>query len=264
MQNRVRCLCQTIRDAVKNAPPTKDQTKVDTHKNMARIKCGSLSVRCNREDFEELIKIEAKYHEIAQKLKHLRQSTVAKICQEASKIGGRFWGTWKTKSLKGPAIFTYSQTTPTGCYNVRWVSRDQLAIVETAPDEELPPLIEEIIEEEAYQKIRERFDGKCQQIPFRQDLFDLYHLYEHKSDRYNIARECCKILLQREARRVYHNENGSDNPGNRVIRLSFGAREYLFLCGTGTSLPGCLCEPTNPSVEKTYLYRPLQGETSAL
>lgn len=233
---------------------TSTPNKIDSffYKKFFPVKRGGLNVNPNRQNVEGLIDTEKRYHRVLEKLNELRQSTINPICDEAERIGGKFWGVWKTKTTQDLAIFTYSKSlVSTGSYNVKWIGTDQKAKVEITPDENLPPLIEEITDQEAYQKLRERFDGKFPQIPYRQDLFDLYHIYEHKSKRYYAIRSCCMEILRNEAERIYH-ENKQDFFTIHTIKLSFGAREYLYLIGNSAITSGCISEPSKPVIEKRF------------
>jgi hypothetical protein len=223
--------------------PSKNESSFQ--KTFFRSKIGGLYVNPVRQSFTGLIEIEAKYHEATQNLEKLRQTIIGPICAEAAKIGGKFWGIWETETIEDTAIFTY---VPSIGFSSKWVNGNQTAKVEITADEDLPPLIEEITEQEAYQKLRERFEGKCSQIPLRQDLFNLYHIYEHKSKRYNIIRSCCMELLKRESDRIYYEKTKLDI--NRIIRLSFGSREYQFLKRCGKT--ECISEPSNPLIDIQY------------
>lgn len=217
------------------------------YRKFLKTKIGGLNLSNDRENPIGIVEIEKKYHKATEELKELRRSTIEIICKEAENLGGKFWGIWKTETLEGLAVFTYTKdNTVTGSYSVNWVGQDEIAEVEITSDEDLPPLVEEIKDPEAYQKLRERFDGKCHQLPHRQDLFDLYHTYEHKSRRYNIIRGCCMEVLQRKANKTYYKKRFLNS---RTIKLCFGDREYLFLRRLGIDLPGCISEPSNPPLE---------------
>lgn len=170
--------------------------------------------------YEGLSNVEKIYRKILNKKEKLKRETITVIIDKTKKLNGKFYGISHKNGTK--SIFKYYQDEYT--YNCTPVITENEVIM-TTPREEIPTLINKIENSKDKKLLLERWKNQIEAIPYRQDLFDLLQIYNHKIYRYNKILHICRAIFIQFVNDMFPKFSIDEI---QIIRLIINNYEYLF------------------------------------
>lgn len=186
-----------------------------------------------------LIEVEKKRHAAVAKRKTIHETQWIPMFQAIKKAGPSVWGFKRHKNghlNKNSRVI--STVEKSGWHDGDSISNDthnnrDPEWILTQPLEELPLYIgdAEALSKECLQALRDRMSGKIPQVPYRQDLIDLYETVDDLFDaQYKIIGECTERIQKYISDKVWRDKQHAMRLHTEILAiLHINGREYQWL-----------------------------------